>query len=96
MLIPKDVYHKIYDLLEEYADAKPWNRDEFILNFVDEKNDEYICCDAFGNGGKFCNKGCKLYVTYHPEDETNEIFYAVASLNTLLDKLLEDYLMMRI
>jgi hypothetical protein len=93
MKLPASLYHKIYDILEQYTGALPWHRDNFIEYFTnDPLATEYHCCDNLGSGGKFLNNEGKLYVSCYPEDETDERYRTIETVNKLLEQLLQEYL----
>ena len=96
MKLPIEIHHKIYDILEEYAGAEPWHRDDFIQYFISDltKNpDEYYCCSGkLGYGGKFSNKNGTIYISCFPGDETDERYAIIEFVNKKLDDLLLNYL----
>lgn len=93
MKLPENILNKIYDVLEEYTGALPWNRDDFVQYFTTNlKAKEYRGCDKLGFGGKFWNNNGKLYVTCYPEDEDDERYVIIEKVNKILDDILTDYL----
>ena len=92
IILPEKIFHKIYDLLEEHVGAEPWHRDDFIQCLAYKRGVEYRFCGNLGMGGKFYNDGGRLYVTCYEEDETDERFKAIETVNELLTELLVDYI----
>lgn len=93
MKLPAEMYNKIYDILEEYTDARPWHRDDFIEYFTTDSNAaEYRCCDKLGFGGKFWNNAGKIYVSCYEEDETDERYQIKETVNSILQDMLDEYL----
>lgn len=91
IILPEKIFHKVYDLLEEHVGAEPWHRDEFIQYFAYERGDEYLFDGILGTG-KFSNTGGRLFVSCNPEDETDERYETIETVNELLTELLVDYM----
>lgn len=92
IILPEEIFHKVYDLLEKHVGAEPWHRDDFVQYLAYQRGEEYRFCGNLGMGGKFYNNGGRLYVSCHKEDETDERYEAIETVNELLTEILVDYM----
>ena len=93
MKLPIELYHKIYDILEQYAGAPMWDRNGFINNYSTNDNATiYYCCFALGITGKFHNENGKIFISSYTQNDNDEHYLIVEKVNALLQDLLDNYL----
>ena len=82
------LYHKVWDILVEYAGAREDDRPRFVQACLEK--DKFGClrewrfCGLLGFGGKFWRNDGNIYISCYPEDRTRTRDKIVAEVNGLL------------
>jgi len=92
IILPKEFFQDVYDVLEENVEASHWEREDFVDYFINNRGNEFYFCSNLGPGGAFNNQGGRIYLSCNPEDKTDEIYSTIENVNEILEEMLVDYM----